>query len=83
MYSENQPPPEPTRKSAKRTGGYRYHLEDHPFLGPAMTLLIGGICLYITVFSNTMRDVLINAGADRSIRDHHARRQATPPQRTN
>ena len=59
-------PPVPRRR--KRTGGYRYLLEDHPFLGPIVTLLLGGICLYSTIFSHLFEDLFLPAGSDATSR---------------
>jgi len=67
MNSDNQSTTEPAPRKEKESDNnreYRYYLEDHPFLGPAVTLLLGGLCLYSTVFSNLARDILIGSGAD-------------------
>ncbi len=67
MNSDNQSTTEPTPRKEKESDNnreYRYYLEDHPFLGPGVTLLLGGLCLYSTVLSNLARDILIGGGAD-------------------
>lgn len=50
-----------------RTDGYRYYLEDHPFLGPGLTLLLGGLCIYATIFSNGLRDLVLGRNADPTV----------------
>ncbi len=54
-------------KENENSREYRYYLEDHPFLGPLVTLLLGGLCLYSTIFSNIARDLLIGGGADQNL----------------
>ena len=67
MNNDNQSTTEPAAQKDKESDNnreYRYYLEDHPFLGPVVTLLLGGLCLYSTIFSNLARDILIGSGAD-------------------
>jgi hypothetical protein len=47
------------RRSERRTGYYRYYLEDHPILGPVLILLLGGMCIYSTIFSTLLREFLL------------------------
>jgi hypothetical protein len=53
----------------ERSHGYRYYLEDHPFLVPIITIILGGLCIYSTIFSTLLRDTLLGSGADRSTLD--------------
>lgn len=53
-----------SRRKQQRTAGYRYYLEDHPVLAPVVTLLLGGLCLYATVFSNLLRNLLVGSDPD-------------------
>jgi hypothetical protein len=57
------------RRRRKRASSYDYYLQDHPFLGPLVTLLLGSLCIYSTVFSNLLRDLLIPRG-DRTTLDN-------------
>jgi len=54
----------------ERSHGYRYYLEDHPFLAPAITVILGGLCIYSTIFSTLLRDVWVGSGADRPTLDN-------------
>jgi hypothetical protein len=56
------------RRKQKRTGAYTYYLQDHPVLVPTITLLLGGTCLYVTIFSNLLRDALLGANPDPLVR---------------
>lgn len=58
-----RPPRRVKREEAERTGGYRYYLEDRPVLVPVVTLVLGALCLYTTVFSNLLRDIMLGGGA--------------------
>ena len=49
----------PSDDESDKNREYRYYLEDHPFLGPVVTLLLGGLCLYSTIFSNVARDIFV------------------------
>jgi hypothetical protein len=58
-------PPDVRRKTEQTIGsGYRYYLEDHPILVPVITLLLGGLCLYSTIFSNLAQRVFLGSRAD-------------------
>ena len=63
-------PPRPRRR--KQKGGYRYYLEDHPVLGPIVTLLIGSFCIYGTILSNLFRDFMLGPDPNRTLRDQYA-----------
>ena len=63
-------PPSPRRR--KQKGGYRYYLEDHPVLVPVLTLLIGGFCVYGTIFTNLIRDLMLGPDPTRTLRDNYA-----------
>jgi len=66
----NQSTTEPTPRKDEESDNnreYRYYLEDHPFLGPVVTLLLGGLCLYSTIFSNIARDLLLGGGVDSTL----------------
>jgi len=52
-----------------RSGYYRYYLEDHPILGPLVILLLGSLCLYSSIFSTLLRDLLLPEDADRATLD--------------
>ncbi len=49
----------------QRGGPYRYYLEDHPFLAPVVTLLLGGLCLF-AAGSGMVKDALIGPEANRT-----------------
>lgn len=36
------------------------YLEDHPILIPIVTLVLGGFCLYLSVFTHTLRDMMFD-----------------------
>jgi ribosomal protein S27AE len=58
------------REREYSSGGYStYYLKDRPVLVPVLTLVIGGLCIYATVFSNLLRDVMVGSGASRSVLD--------------
>src|SRR5438874_12460512 len=58
-------PPDVRRKGERTLGaGYRYYLEDHPILVPVITLLLGGLCLYSTIFSNIAQKIFLGSKAD-------------------
>ncbi len=62
-------PPAPDQRD-RSTSPYRYYLEDHPVLGPLLTLLLGAACLYATIFSTLLRDMLVGANASRGLIDN-------------
>lgn len=59
-------PPPAVPRGRRRNEGYRYYLEDHPILGPLLTLVLGGLCLYGSVFTNTLQTFMAGPNADRS-----------------
>jgi hypothetical protein len=61
---------EPLRSREKRAY-YRYYLEDHPILGPVVILLLGGLCLYSTLFSTLLSDFLLPDDATRATLDQY------------
>lgn len=61
--------PRTKRRRRRQAGSYSYYLQDHPVLVPALTLALGGLCLYVTVFSNVMERLLMREGTDRSVLD--------------
>jgi hypothetical protein len=65
-------PPPITRKRKRKSGGYRYYLEDHPVLGPIITLVLGSLCVYSTIFTHLLADFMIGPDADRTMRDNFA-----------
>ncbi|HMA33984.1 MAG TPA: hypothetical protein VKY74_05825, partial [Chloroflexia bacterium] len=55
----------PPRRPAPRRSRppvYQYYLQDHPVLIPVGTLLLGGVCLYLTIFSHLLQDLIVGAG---------------------
>lgn len=59
-------PPPAVPRGRRRKEGYRYYLEDHPVLGPIITLVLGGLCLYLSVFTSTLQGWMAGPNADRS-----------------
>ena len=57
-------------RGRRRREGYRYYLEDHPVLGPIVTLALGGLCLYLSIFTNTVQGWMAGPGASRSSLDN-------------
>ena len=57
------------RRSRERPAYYRYYLEDHPILGPVLILLLGGMCIYSTIFSTLLQDLLLPDDANRGTLD--------------
>jgi hypothetical protein len=49
----------PPRRREKAPLVQRQYLEDHPILIPALTLLGGGLCLYLTLFTTTLREWML------------------------
>ncbi len=39
----------------------RQYMEDHPILIPVVTLLVGGLCLYATLFTTAFRDLQLGS----------------------
>jgi hypothetical protein len=64
------PPTPAVPRGRRRREGYRYYLEDHPVLGPVITLALGGLCLYLSIFTNIMQGWLAGPGATRSSLDN-------------
>lgn len=53
----------PARRKRKGADSYRrYYLEDHPILVPVVTLLLGGLCVYATIFSSLMQGSQVGSG---------------------
>jgi hypothetical protein len=56
------PAPRPRPQKANRPiGGYQYYLQDYPVLIPVLSLIIGGICLYLSLFSKTLQNLLLGS----------------------
>jgi hypothetical protein len=51
--------PPPARRRPHERVMQRQYLEDHPILIPVLTVLIGGLCLYLTLFSHLLRDWML------------------------
>jgi hypothetical protein len=64
------PSPPPVPRGRRRREGYRYYLEDHPSLAPIVTLALGGLCLYLSIFTNTMQGWMAGPNATRSNMDN-------------
>jgi hypothetical protein len=60
------PPPPAVPRGRRRREGYRYYLEDHPILGPVITLLLGGLCLYLSIFTNVLPTIMAGPNATRT-----------------
>ncbi len=54
----------------ERTGPYRYYLEDHPFLAPLVTLVLGGLCLF-AVGTNMLMSALVGPDPSRTALDQY------------
>ena len=54
------------RRQEERVSYYRYYLEDHPFLGPVVVLLLGGLCLFMASGTTILRDATIGGEASRT-----------------
>lgn len=71
MDADSRAHEEPTESRERPRGEvearrYRYYLEDHPVLGPVLTLVLGGACLYSTIFSTVLRDLIVGKDAAQS-----------------
>jgi hypothetical protein len=69
MSMQNHDLAEKPAKRRRKRGTYSYYLQDYPVLIPVVTLVLGGICVYSTIFSNLLRD-LVMSGATRSAYDN-------------
>src|SRR4051812_43798887 len=55
-------PPAPARRRAPRPRKvYQYYLEDHPILGPLVILALGGLCVYSTLVTHILRDLVLGS----------------------
>lgn len=52
-------PPPPARPRPQAPQVQRQYLEDHPILVPVLTILIGSLCLSLTLFSHLLRDWML------------------------
>jgi hypothetical protein len=65
------PPPTPAiPRGRRRREGYRYYLEDHPILAPIVTLVLGAVCLYLSIFTNIMQGWMAGPDPTRSTLDN-------------
>lgn len=54
-------PPPPNRQRKPPPPVSRQYMEDHPILIPVLTLGLGGLCLYATLFTTTFRDLQLGS----------------------